>query len=503
MNRPESGDTRPVVRDLPQSLLEPRKPLPSSPFRADLSGWFKKLEGLQKDLTQVESVQVKPLKEKLEKIIEELNHSKELAHTYKQRSMTLDTDLKRVQKGYASVKEKFAKFKEDSHYEVTGLKFKVEELQGIVNKGTKKLEAKLEDVTKKYNDTFGLLRLEQKKGRDNLTKLKKAEANSRSLREKISKNEESFKKVSQQAKVTKMKLVAMKSKVQELENVKDLVSKQAENEQRLDNERKKLLGKITELENDIIKRGKKAVEEREKLEFQVAELKVQCAKGVSMEERGKKDSKKKIRQLQSMVKQVEDSKLKIEAAYKEKLNKSISENKSRVSKLKSKLKSMEDDFRESQANLKNSERKRQGETNQLGQELGTLDATYAHLLVKHKNIVKNYTAEIESLEHKVSSTKLTQEQETKHFNKKIEGLERKLRESTSVSLASKEKQSNEIDRLRSWNKELEARIVAVKTDYEAKEDSINAEHTQQLEHLKQNMNAQTAEIDLLTKETNS
>ena len=60
-----------------------------------------------------------------------------------------------------------------------------------------------------------------------------------------------------------MKLVAMKSKVQELENVKDLVSKQAENEQRLDNERKKLLGKITELENDIIKRGKKAVEERE------------------------------------------------------------------------------------------------------------------------------------------------------------------------------------------------------------------------------------------------
>ena len=125
-----------------------------------------------------------------------------------------------------------------------------------------------------------------------------------------------------------------------------------------------------------------------------------------MEERGKKRSEKKIRQLQSMVKQVEDSKLKIEAAYKEKLNKSISENKSRVSKLKSKLKSMEDDFRESQANLKNSERKRQEETNQLGQELGTLDATYAHLLVKHKNIVKNYTAEIESLEHKVSSTKL-------------------------------------------------------------------------------------------------
>ena len=58
-------------------------------------------------------------------------------------------------------------------------------------------------------------------------------------------------------------------------------------------------------------------------------------------------------------------------------------------------------------------------------------------------------------------------------------MERKLRESTSVSLASKEKQSNEIDRLRSWNKELEARIVAVKTDYEAKEDTINAEHTQQ------------------------
>ena len=300
-----------------------------------------------------------------------------------------------------------------------------------------------------------------------------------------------------------MKLVAMKSKVQELENVKDLVSKQAENEQRLDNERKKLLGKITELENDIIKRGKKAVEEREKLEFQVAELKVQCAKGVSMEERGKKRFEKKIRQLQSMVKQVEDSKLKIEAAYKEKIDKSISENKSRVSKLRSKLKSMEDDFRESQANLKNSERKRQEETNQLGQELGTLDATYAHLLVKHKNIVKNYTAEIESLEHKVSSTKLMQEQEAKHFNKKIEGLERKLRESTSVSLASKEKQSNEIDRLRSWNKELEARIVAIKTDYEAKEESINAEHTQQLEHLKQNMNSQTAEIDLLTKETNS
>ena len=217
----------------------------------------------------------------------------------------------------------------------------------------------------------------------------------------------------------------------------------------------------------------------------------------------KKIRKKKIRQLQSMVKQVEDSKVKIEAAYKEKIDKIISENKARVSKLRSKLKSMEDDFRESEANLKNSERKRQEETNQLGQELGTLDATYAHLLVKHKNIVKNYTAEIESLEHKVSSTKLTQEQEAKHFNKKIEGLERKLRESTSVSLASKEKQSNEIDRLRSWNKELEARIVAIKTDYEAKEESINAGYAQQLEHLKQNMNSQTAEINLLTKETNS
>ena len=46
--------------------------------------------------------------------------------------------------------------------------------------------------------------------------------------------------------------------------MKDLVSKQAENEQRLENERKKLLDKITELENDIIKeesgrRGKAGV----------------------------------------------------------------------------------------------------------------------------------------------------------------------------------------------------------------------------------------------------
>ena len=53
-------------------------------------------------------------------------------------------------------------------------------------------------------------------------------------------------------------------------------------------------------------------------------------------------------------------------------------------------------------------------------------------------------------------------------------MERKLRESKLSVLLRKEKQSNEIDRLRSWNKELEARIVAIKTDYEAKEESINA-----------------------------
>ena len=34
---------------------------------------------------------------------------------------------------------------------------------------------------------------------------------------------------------------------------------------------------------------------------------------------------------------------------------------------------------------------------------------------------------------------------------------------------------------------------------EAKEESINAGYAQQLEHLKQNMNSQTAEINLLTK----
>ena len=95
--------------------------------------------------------------------------------------------------------------------------------------------------------------------------------------------------------------------------------------------------------------------------------------------------------------------------------------------------------------------------------------------------------------------KLTQEQEAKHFNKKIEVLERKLRESTSVSLASNEKQSNEIDRLRSWNKELEARIVAIKNDYDAKEASAKARHGQQLENLKQNVNTQTAEIDFTDK----
>ena len=66
---PESvDDGRPIVRELPLSVLAPRNELPTSPFKADLSGWFQKLEGLQKDLTQVESVQVKPLKEKLEKI---------------------------------------------------------------------------------------------------------------------------------------------------------------------------------------------------------------------------------------------------------------------------------------------------------------------------------------------------------------------------------------------------------------------------------------------------
>ena len=43
---------------------------------------------------------------------------------------------------------------------------------------------------------------------------------------------------------------------------------------------------------------KAAVEEREKLEFKVAELKVQVAKGVATEGRGTKRFEKKIRQLE-------------------------------------------------------------------------------------------------------------------------------------------------------------------------------------------------------------
>ena len=497
---PESvDDDRPIVRELPLSVLAPRNELPTSPFKADLSGWFQKLEGLQKDLTQVESVQVKPLKEKLEKIIEELKRSKDLANKYKSRSHTLDSDVKRLQKEYANVKEKFNKFKDESHYEVTGLNFKVEELQNIVNKGTKKLEAKLENVTKKYNDTFGLLRLEQKKGRDNLTKLKKAEAMSRSLSEKATKSEEVTKKIKKQANVMKMKLAAIKSKVQELENVKDLVSKQAENEEKLENERKKLLNKISDLENDIIKRGKKAVEEREKLEFEVAELKVQCAKGTATESRGKKRFEKKIRQLESMTKQTEKSKVKMELQYKEKLNKTISESKTIISSLKSKLKVKEDTLRQTHLELKDMERKRQDETSHLSKELGTLDATYAHLLVKHKKIVKNYTGEIESLEHKFVTANRLKEEEAIYLNKKIESLEKKIRESTSINMASTEKQTNEIERLRSWNKELESRMVIVRKEYESKEENIKNELSQQVELLQQNVNTQTAEIDLLTK----
>ncbi len=497
---PESvDDDRPIVRELPLSVLAPRNELPTSPFKADLSGWFQKLEGLQKDLTQVESVQVKPLKEKLEKIVEELKRSKDLASKYKSRSHTLDSDVKRLQKQYANVKEKFNKFKDESHYEVTGLKFKVEELQNIVNKGTKKLEAKLENVTKKYNDTFGLLRLEQKKGRDNLTKLKKAEAMSRSLSEKATKSEEVTKKIKKQANVMKMKLAAIKSKVQELENVKDLVSKQAENEEKLENERKKLLNKISDLENDIIKRGKKAVEEREKLEFEIAELKVQCAKGTATESRGKKRFEKKIRQLESMTKQTEKSKVKMELQYKEKLNKTISESKTIISSLKSKLKVKEDTLRQTHLELKDMERKRQDETSHLSKELGTLDATYAHLLVKHKKIVKNYTGEIESLEHKFVTANRLKEEEAIYLNKKIESLEKKIRESTSINMASTEKQTNEIERLRSWNKELESRMVIVRKEYESKEENIKNELSQQVELLQQNVNTQTAEIDLLTK----
>eukprot|EP00943_MAST-04B_sp_MAST-4B-sp1_P000097 g97.t1 len=499
IDRPESGDNREVVRELPLSVLAPRKELPSSPFRADLSGWFKKLEGLQQDLTQVETVQVKPLKEKLEKIVDELKHSKELAHQYKSRSHKLEGDIKRIQKEYENVKEKFKKFKEDSHYEITGLKFKVDDLQAIVDTGTKELEVKLENVTKKYNDTFGMLRLEQKKARDNLTKLKKAEASSRSLRDKANKSEEATKKVTQQARVMKMKLAAMKSKVQELENVKDLVSKQAENEEKLENERKKLLTKISDLENDIIKRGKKAVEEREKLEFQVAELKVQCAKGVSTESRGKKRFEKKIRQLESMVKQIENSKAKMEISYKDKINKTTSESKTAIVNLKSKLSVTEDNFRQIQSQLKDTERKRQEETEHLSQELGTLDATYAHLVVKHKKIVKNYTGEIESLEHKLVAAKRLKEEETIHLNKKIESLEKKIKESKSINIASTEKQSNEIERLRSWNKELEKRMVIVKQQYDSKEENVKNEFLEQIELLQQNVNTQTAEIDLLTK----
>ena len=79
------------------SVLAPRNELPTSPFKADLSGWFQKLEGLQKDLTQVESVQVKPLKEKLEKIVEELKRSKDLANKYKNKQFTI---LKQKQQSY-------------------------------------------------------------------------------------------------------------------------------------------------------------------------------------------------------------------------------------------------------------------------------------------------------------------------------------------------------------------------------------------------------------------
>ena len=278
---------------------------------------------------------------------------------------------------------------------------------------------------------------------------------SRSLSEKATKSEEVTKKIKKQANVMKMKLAAIKSKVQELENVKDLVSKQAENEEKLENERKKLLNKISDLENDIIKRGKKAVEEREKLEFEIAELKVQCAKGTATESRGKKRFEKKIRQLESMTKQTEKSKVKMELQYKEKLNKTISESKTIISSLKSKLKVKEDTLRQTHLELKDMERKRQDETSHLSKELGTLDATYAHLLVKHKKIVKNYTGEIESLEHKFVTTNRLKEEEAIYLNKKIESLEKKIRESTSINMASTEKHTNEIERLRSWNKELE------------------------------------------------
>ena len=40
----------------------------------------------------------------------------------------------------------------------------------------------------------------------------------------------------------------------------------------------------------------------------------------------------------------------------------------------------------------------------------------------------------------------------------VESLEKKIRESTSINVAATEKQTNEIDRLRSWNKELENRM---------------------------------------------
>ena len=88
---------------------------------------------------------------------------------------------------------------------------------------------------------------------------------------------------------------------------------------------------LSDLEKSSLEKLKAAVEEREKLEFKVAELKVQVAKGVATEGRGTKRFEKKIRQLESMTKQTEKSKVKMELQYKEKLNKTISESKTIIS----------------------------------------------------------------------------------------------------------------------------------------------------------------------------
>ena len=476
-----------------------KKQLPQSPVRADLSQWFQQLEKLQTDLSEVESVQVRPLEEKLQKISHELEHSQQLAKQYKSRAHSLEKDLKRINNTHEELKVKHKHLKESTDWDIKGLTFKVEELQQIVDKGTKKLEAKVETLQAALNEQSGLLVLEKKNVRTVEKKMKKIQEQVSLANELKVKAEERCQKLGKETKLLKAKLSGIQSKVQELEQVKELVTKQAAAQEKTENERKRLKLEIENLEKTNVALQKKSVEEREILEFQVAELKVQVAKGTATEVRGSKKFEKQIRQLKSLVKQTETSKTETENRLSEKLTKTKEEFQKILTKTKGKLKEVEEENRAVKSANQKCEQARSEESNLMSQQLMTLDAAHIALSKKHQNMCITFEKEIKVLKSEIIVVQNTKDIENTHLKKNISQLEARLNQAKSHHMAREEKDEDEIGRLDSWNKELEQRLVLLEKQHKAALSEIEVKLRVSEEAYKQTQGSHETEITLLQK----